>query len=300
MLRIGLVGFGKWGRNYIRAVESTNLGRVTALFLRPESPAWSDPLTNAFQKLSHIDDFDVDCVIVASHPANAPELCEKLIEQGLPVLIEKPAALSLIEAERIHAAATKKNALILIAHQHLFSHAFTEIKKRVVHAAIESIHTFAGNTGPYRDYSALWDYGPHDIAMILSLTNDMPEVVSCKRQVYELGESYQFQLNFHSGISSRSEIWNHQPPKARKLIVRAAGEVIEYDDTKPEAKLSIDGMPLPIAYEPPLTIEVREFLKAVGRGGTQDERFGSHWARQVSEILEMATDGYLSTEKSTA
>jgi hypothetical protein len=59
-------------------------------------------------------------------------------------------------------------------------------------------------------------------------------------------------------------------------------------------------MSLPIAYEPPLTIEVREFLKAVGRGGTQDERFGSHWARQVSEILEMATDGYLSTEKSTS
>jgi predicted dehydrogenase len=300
MLRIGLVGFGKWGRNYIRAVESTNLGRVTALFLRPESPAWSDPLTNAFQKLSHIDDFDVDCVIVASHPADAPELCEKLIARGFPLLIEKPAALSLAEAERIHAAATKQNALILIAHQHLFSHAFTEIKKRVAPDAIEFIQTFAGNIGPYRDYSALWDYGPHDIAMILSLSNDMPEVVSCKRQVYELGESYQFQLNFHSGISSRSEIWNHQPPKARKLIVRAAGEVIEYDDTKPEAKLSIDGMSLPIAYEPPLTIEVREFLKAVGRGGTQDERFGSHWARQVSEILEMATDGYLSTEKSTA
>lgn len=300
MLRVGLVGFGKWGRNYVRAAESTNLGKVTAIYLRPDSPAWADPSTNAFQKLRQLDDFDVDCVIIASHPAATPALCEGLIDRGVPLLIEKPAALSLTGAARIHAAATKRNALILVAHQHLFSHAFAEIKKRLAPADIESIHTFAGNLGPYRDYSALLDYGPHDVAMILSLMADMPAAVSCERHVYQLGESYQLHLNFRPGIYSRSEIWNHQLPKARKLIVSAAGEAFEYDDTKTEAKLSINGTPLSIAYEPPLTIAVREFLKAVAQGGTQDERFGSHWAIQVAKILEMATDKYLSADESTS
>jgi predicted dehydrogenase len=297
MLRIGLVGFGKWGKNYVRAAESTNLGKVTALYLRPESPAWTDPSANAFQKLSHLDDFDVDCAILASHPAATPELCEILIDRGVPLLIEKPAALSLTDAVRIHSAATRRNALLLVAHQHLFSNGFAEIKKRIAPADIESIHTFAGNLGPYRDYSALWDYGPHDIAMILSLMVDMPDSVSCKRQVYHTGESYQLQLNFRSDVYSRSEIWNHQLPKARKLIVRSGGKLFEYDDTRAEAKLCINGTPISIDYEPPLTIAVREFLRAVAQGGTQDARFGSIWAMQVVKILEIAVDRSLAVDQ---
>ena len=39
------------------------------------------------------------------------------------------------------------------------------------------------------------------------------------------------------------------------------------------------------AAEPPLTRSVRAFAKAVKDGGTDDWRFGAHWAVDVAEVL---------------
>ena len=149
MIRLGLIGCGHWGRNYIKAAEDA--GASIRVFQRGEIIG------------------DVDAVCIATHPKDSPALCETVLASGLPVLCEKPAGLSMADAERIQRAEAASTAFVLVGHQHLFAEGFEEMRAS---GAPDAAAFFTGPTSR-NDYSALWDYGPHAVSCLLAL-NDPP------------------------------------------------------------------------------------------------------------------------------
>ena len=291
-LRLGLAGAGRWGRNYIRTIAglpALRLARVASG--NPDTAALLPAgcqLVGSWREL--IDPSALDGVIIATPPASHAEIARAAILAGVPVLIEKPLALSAAEARAVRDLAMERHVFALVEHTHLFSPAFRVLKGLVErHGGVREIRSEASNHGPYRrDVSVLWDWGPHDVAMCLDLLREVPASVVCAAHDKSPGdegvaETVTIALSFPSGVSAEIVLSNRQD-KRRRFSVRCADAEVVYDDLSAQ-KLSLDGSPVPVPSELPLTVAVREFAAAILAGA---EHPGSlDLGVRVVEVLEV-------------
>lgn len=242
---LGVVGArGRWGRNYLRAADDCGLRAL---------PIDRD-----------MDMRDVDAVAVAIPPRDAIDVGLEVLRRGLPLIIEKPAGLSLSDAQLLEKVARVTNDLVLVAHQHLFAARFEELRQHaLVDGNIDGCAEFGG-PGPVRDYSALWDYGPHAASVALALTGEFTS-----RAVATTGGS--FCVDGPRGVVE-CEVSNCWGRKTARVTVDPD---LEYNGYAPA--------------EPALTRMLRRFVQVMhGHGSDEDYRFGARWAVKVAEVIEAA------------
>lgn len=290
-LRLGLAGAGRWGRNYIRTIaglQDVRLVRVASG--NPQSAALVPAdcqVVGSWHDL--IDRSALDGIIVATPPASHAEIARAAILTGIPVLIEKPLALSAAEARALRDLANERRVYALVEHTHLFSPAFRALKGLVArYGGIREIRSEAGNHGPYRrDVPVLWDWGPHDVAMCLDIMQAAPNSIAYtlhERVENEegLGETVGIDLAFPSGVVA-SILLSNMRDKKRRFSVRCAGADLVYDDLSAQ-KLLVDRTPVPVADELPLTVAVREFAATIAARGA--DRSSLDLGVRVVEVLE--------------
>src|SRR5229473_890850 len=102
-VRLGLIGAGRWGRNYLRTIAATPGVRLARLASRnPDSvrlapadcavtPDWRDLL----------DRNALDGVIIATPAALHAEMALAAMDAGLPVLVEKPLTMDIAQARAL-------------------------------------------------------------------------------------------------------------------------------------------------------------------------------------------------------
>jgi predicted dehydrogenase len=285
-MRVALIGFGKWGRNYLSAINQSGIARVTQVLVRNPDRIIADPLLGGARVTSNLEEIDCDAVIVATHPSATVGYAVHFLRKNIPVMLEKPAGLSLDDALHLQNVAIDHPVPLLVSHQHLFSNVYQELKKRVNSEEVMQIETVAGNYGPYRDYSFIWDYAPHEIAMILGLKQIHPKTInSFIKYSSEYGGECQFNILFEDGTTATTQVWNDRYPKSRLLQVRSQNNLYIYDDQLFPKKLIFNSTMIDVAYMPPLTNAVMNFISAVDLGKTTDYRFGSNWAVNVSRLI---------------
>lgn len=290
-VRLGLIGVGVWGRNYVRAAKES--GEAEVVCGMASSPGARDGVMMYGANPSHYEDMafhagglGVDAFVVARNPAWAAGTCERLLALGKPILVEKPAGLSLTDAQRIAAAETSSSAFVLVGHQHLFAAAYLALRQMVKAVGAFDIRSVGANRGPVRDYSALWDYGPHDVAMALGMPLGRPLDVDCRCETTEAGETYHLRLRLERG-SAYMRVGNGATNRQRTFAVEKGRWFASYDDLPSGPILRSSEGPIGFDHGQPLTNQVRAFAKAV-RGGERDWRFGAHWAVDVARILAAA------------
>jgi predicted dehydrogenase len=290
-LRLGLAGAGRWGRNYIRTISA--LPEVRLAQVASGNPETARMLPADCRLTAHwrelIDPSALDGIIIATPPASHVEIARAAILAGVPVLVEKPLALSATEARALRDLAAEKGVFALVEHTHLFSPAFRSLKDLARrHGSVREIRSEASNHGPYRrDVSVLWDWGPHDVAMCLDLMQEFPASAVCTVQESSardggMAESITIALSFPSGVPAQIALSNAKN-KARRFTVRCADAELVYDDLG-EHKLCVNGMPMQISAEAPLTVAVREFAAAIASGKKQAG--GLDIGVSVVEVLE--------------
>ncbi len=275
-LRLGLAGAGRWGRNYIRTISALPQVRLAQVASGNPETAPLLPadcrLTARWREL--IDPSALDGIIIATPPASHVEIARAAILAGIPVLVEKPLALSATEARALRDLAAEKRVFALVEHTHLFSPAFRSLKDLARrNGSVREIRSEASNHGPYRrDVSVLWDWGPHDVAMCLDLMQEFPASAVCTVQDGSakdggMAQSVTIARSFPSGVPAQIVLSNAKN-KARRFTVRCADAELVYDDFG-EHKLYVNGMPMPVSAEAPLTVAVREFAAAIASGNRQ-------------------------------
>jgi predicted dehydrogenase len=290
-LRLGLAGAGRWGRNYIRTIAGLGEMRLAGIAsTNPQTAALAPPgcrIVADWREL--IDASAIDGIVVATPPASHAEIARAAIHKAIPVLIEKPLALSAADARAVRDLAVERNVLGLVEHTHLFSPAFRALKKLAArHGGVREIHSEAGNHGPYRrDVSVLWDWGPHDVAMCLDLMQQAPAAAACTIRDHAerdggTAQTVSIALSFPCGVPARILLSNSMD-KTRRFRVRCAGAEIVYDDLSPD-KLLVDGTPVTLESDLPLSVAVREFAAAIAAGGT--DRGSLDLGVSVVEVLE--------------
>jgi predicted dehydrogenase len=258
-----------------------------------------------------------DAVVVASSAASHAAIATRIIERGLPVLVEKPFALSVAEAEAVARLADARNVPVLAGHLLLF-HPVVERLRAMVDAGdlgtLYYLYSQRVNLGQVRpDENALWSFGPHDISVALHLLGDRPVSVAARGHSYlQAGvEDVVFlTLEFATGAMAHVQMSWLDPHKERRLTVVGSRRMVVFDDMQPREKLKVfdKGVDRPPEYRSfgeslsiregdifvprlpnvePLTAELRHFV-AVARG-EQAPRVTAWDGVDVVRILEAAS-----------
>lgn len=285
MINLGLIGAGRWGRNYIKTLAALDGVRLARLASRnPERAALVDPVcVISADWRTLIDAGDLDGIIIATPPAEHVAMTAAAVAARIPVLVEKPLAMAIAEARQLLEQSRALRSLVMVEHTHLFHPAFEELcRQREGLGAICTIRGEAGNHGPYRtDVPVLWDWGPHDVAMCIAVTGGVPRVRSAvcdeRREVGGgIGESIRLNLEWAGGVCADIRLSNIAD-RQRRFTVFCERGVLVYDDLA-QHKLVIHpvqngvmqpkgvGRAVPVVTEFPLTRAVRAFVAAIVAG----------------------------------
>jgi predicted dehydrogenase len=177
-----------------------------------------------------------------------------------------------------------------VDHLFLFHPAYEWLKANVSASSIVRIESEGGNSGPYRKgYSPLWDYGAHDLAMILDLLGKDPLSVRGTATDVEtieggLAGSYEVGLEFAEGVCAHFRSSNRLPGKVRKLRVETSGGTTYNFDDVPAPRLTGPGGEIPLPTRRPVREVIEVFCKGIA--GAPDARWGLELGVRVVGALE--------------
>lgn len=268
MVRLGIIGLGHWGKNFITSVKKIHEARIVVICAKTKKTL--DKYPSTFQKTQdyrNLSKFGLDGIVIAT-PANTHFTITKFfLSRNIPVLVEKPLTTKLSDAIKLQTLVTKSRGKLMVGHEYLYNNAFnTAYGTLVDFGKIELIYSEAGNYGPFRsDTSVLWDYGPHDISMHMHIVGDLPKTVAA----YGTKDVIQGRMEFDSVVSYLF-LNRLRQTKRRFLMVASKKMSIEYDELL-RKKLSLyrkDGSVQECVYPmymetSPLENELRAFVQYV-------------------------------------
>ncbi len=319
-LKVAVIGAGAWGRNHVRTLAS--LADVELVAVCDLDAKRREEVRRQYPGTLVTEDLEkalrpAEAVVVATAAATHARLAMATIERGLPVLVEKPFALSVADAEAVAALAEARNVPLLVGHLLLFHPAVERLRAMMAAKELGDIYYLYSqrvNLGQVRpDENALWSFGPHDISVAIHLLDATPVRVAAQGRSYlqpGIEDVVFLTMEFESGVIAHVQMSWLDPHKERRLTVVGSQRMVVFDDMQPREKLKVydKGVDRPPEYASygeslairegdifvpripnvePLTAELRHFL-AVARG-EQTPRSGLESGVEVVRVLDAAT-----------
>lgn len=237
-LGIALIGCGRWGANHARAaIEAegvTLVGVVESDKNRREAASLSYGVTSWASLSDALDDPAVEAVVIATPAPTHAALAHAALNGGRHVLIEKPAATSRNDAERLIDLAAAKGLQLSAGHTFLYAQPLRNAATWIRNSApsrpwMVRSERLGGRRRP--DCDVLWNLAPHDISILLHLMDEPVVEVSARAHIFpggQLWDAATLDLYFASG--ARGEVyvgWRH-PGAKRSLRVLAEGWSLTY------------------------------------------------------------------------
>jgi predicted dehydrogenase len=289
VVRLGLIGAGRWGTNFIRTIRGLDGVRLSALCSRnPDSRGLVDSNCQILSDWRDLMGTNLcDGVIIASPPDTHAEILGAMIRARMPSLVEKPLTLDLQQALDLQQLLRQTPTPVLVDHIYLFHPAYIEMKRLSSQLGpIRSIQSEGGNHGPFRPtYTALWDYGPHDLSMCLDLMKSTPRSVACRASEENQGGTYELDLLFPGDVRAAIKVSNLASAKVRTFTVHHKDHTLIFDDLSPQ-KLRLDGAPVSVSEKLPLAAAVETLVNGIRTGETR--HFGLDLAVEVIRTLHAA------------
>ena len=238
---LAVIGSGYWGKNLVRNYAQLNILKLvcdsnenTLSFVKSQYPEVETCM--AINDVLSRD--DIQCVVIASPAETHFRIAQEAILAGKHVFVEKPITLKLQEAQELIALSRKYSLTLMVGHLLQYHPAFIKLKEIVYSGdlgRINYIYSNRLNLGKIRrEENILWSFAPHDISMILSLTNEEPLTVTTTGGNYlhkKIADVTTTHMTFPSGIRAHIFVsWLH-PFKEQKLIVVGDKKMAVFDDT---------------------------------------------------------------------
>ena len=136
VLRYAIIGCGRISPNHLMAAKENNLNIVALCDLIPASMADKIAKCGLPNDIKQYTDYkqmleeqDLDLVAIATESGKHASIALDCIEKGIHVIIEKPIALSLEDADAIITTAEKKGVKVCACHQNRFNKSIQKIRE---------------------------------------------------------------------------------------------------------------------------------------------------------------------------
>jgi predicted dehydrogenase len=295
-IRVAVIGVGSFGRNHARVYADLQQNPVPGLKVElaaivdadksraeeiaKEFGAMVFPSVDEMLKWTKIQAASIAVPTVAHLKAAQP-----LMEGGVDVLIEKPLASNMIEADELLRIAGRTHRIVQVGHLERFNPAVRAVLPLVTKPMFFEVHRLSIFTPRSLDVDVILDLMIHDIDVVLSLVN------SPVKEIRAVGlpvltnkvDIANVRLEFHSGAIANFTASRVSTERVRKLRFFQPHEYVSVDyarrdvfklSVQPAANPDVDsvtGFAMPdivpskpeIVDEEPLKAELRSFLEAV-------------------------------------
>ncbi|HTZ87396.1 MAG TPA: Gfo/Idh/MocA family oxidoreductase, partial [Solirubrobacteraceae bacterium] len=262
-------------------------------------------------------DDSIEAVVIATPPKTHYELARMALEAGKHVLVEKPLATHLVQAQRLAELAAARDRLLMPGHTFIYSPAVNAVRDLIRDGVLGELHFVTSsrmNLGKYNSDGVLCDLAPHDLSILLYwLDQPVVEVAASGSSVFQQGvpETAFLTLRFATGQSANVQISWLAPRKVRQMIVVGSQRMVQYDDTASDEPVRVydRGMdffpPAPANFgehqliyrtgdvvipriEPqePLRLELQDFARSVRSG--EEPRSNAELGIEIVAAVEAA------------
>ena len=274
---VAVIGTGFWGKNHARVYKElaeTELIAICDIDLQ-RAKAVADqfgakPYTNAAKMLKNRD---IEAVSVCTWSTALAKEATKAVQAGRHVLVEKPMAANVKQAENLLKKAEKERVHLTVGFLMRFIPGLQSIKKAVQDKTIGELVCASGkrvSQWPERigDVGVVKDTAIHDIDVMLHLFNEDPIGVYAKtgsmRHIrYE--DYAQIMLTFKGGKSAFIESNWLTPYKTRILIATGSEAIMNLDYITQELTVENAKETLKPRYpmQEPLKLELQHFANCI-------------------------------------
>ena len=241
MANIALIGCGMWGRNIARNLAG--LGALSCVHdaIEERGVSFASQFDSCYRTLEAIlEDPNINGIMIASNASTHKDLAIKALQAGKQVFIEKPMALTLADAQVIADTVDKTDNQVMVGHLIRYHSAFQTLQQQITSGAVGKVKHIQANRlamGRIRNTeSVLFDLCPHDLSLILTLADGLPENVIC-HGVSHISENVvdilSTALGFANGVSAHMQTSWLSPYKEHRLTVTGENGSLVFDDTKP-------------------------------------------------------------------
>jgi len=234
-MRIGLIGAGVMGSAHARVVSESS--RAKLAFVLDASPERAALLGERFgvPGITSLDSFDeCDAVIVAAPTEHHSEWATRVLDEGLPLLVEKPLSDDILESRRLVATAGECGIPLMCGLLERYNAAFVTLRKIVE----EPVFVTAQRTSPYAERIRTGvgsDLMIHDLDLAVLLMGREPESMDahfayCHPRSQSAAEDVvQSVLTFSNGVVASLCASRVGQRKIREFAITELDRVIEVD-----------------------------------------------------------------------
>lgn len=277
-VRTAVIGVGHLGRHHARILAGLDGATLHAVVdsaparaAEIATSAGTRPLTDYRELLGQ-----VDAVSIAAPTELHHEIAMPFLERGTAVLVEKPMARTLAEADAMIAAAQASGATLAVGQTERYNPAVTAVMPLVTSPRFIEVHRLGVFPDRSLDIDVVFDLMIHDLDVIAALVRS--EVVSVEAVgVPVLTPKFDIanaRLRFASGCIANLTASRISRDRVRKIRFFQPDSYISIDYAAQEvegwrlvrqdgARPSIQGGPLPVQKDEPLRVELADFISAV-------------------------------------
>jgi predicted dehydrogenase len=290
-INVAVIGVGAFGRNHARIYQKlAQQGEPVRLVgVVDRDPAQADAVASEFgcRAFGSVEQLttthsEVQAASVAVPTVQHLEIARALMESGVDVLVEKPLAASLAEADELIGLAQGLGRIGQAGHLERFNPAVRAVAPLITQPMFFEVHRLSVFTPRSLDVDVILDLMIHDLDVVLSFVNSpvreiravgLP-ILSSKADIANV------RLEFDSGCVANFTASRVSTERVRKLRLFQPRQYVSLDYGRQEVlvfSVGEEGMAAgtpsvnpqikvakpPIVAEEPLQAELRSFLQSV-------------------------------------
>ncbi len=282
-VRTAVIGIGHLGRHHARILAALDGARLTAVVDTIEERAATAAAATGARAITDYRTIvgEVDAVTIAVPTELHHQVALPFLERGTAVLVEKPMARTLKEADELVAAARASGATLAVGHTERYNPAVAAVIPLVTSPRFIEVHRLGAFPERSLDIDVVFDLMIHDLDIILALVkSDVTSIEAVGVPVltpkYDIANA---RLRFASGCIANVTASRISKDRVRKIrffqpdaylsIDYAAQEVEGWRLVRGEGpRPSIQGGPIPVERDEPLRLELADFIRAARDGTT--------------------------------
>jgi UDP-N-acetylglucosamine 3-dehydrogenase len=240
ILKCAVIGAGNMGKNHVRTYQQIPGVVLVAIADTNEEYGHKLAIDNNIKHyvnyLDLLNENEIDIISICVPTSNHSAVAKDCISKGVNILLEKPIALDINEAEEILDLANKKKVKLLIGHIERFNPAVKKVKEMIDNKSLGDITAIiARRVGGFppqiKDANIAVDLAIHDIDIVNYLLDELPQEVSVNKQknhIEQREDSVEFFLKYRKTSAYIQANWI-TPVKIRKLTITGTEGYMEMD-----------------------------------------------------------------------
>jgi len=249
-LSIGIIGFGYWGPNLARNFSVCPLTEVAAICdIDPQRLKEAGRVFDTAHLTTSLEEvltLDIDAVVIATPVSTHFDVAQYCLRSGRHVLIEKPLAASVAQAEALVALAKANDCILMVDHTYLFANPIQTIKKLIEHDELGELYyvdSIRINLGLFQhDVNVIWDLASHDLSIVDHIIGRDPSTVAawgCAHADPNIENIAYVNVSYTDRLIANFHVNWLSPVKIRQMIFAGKRKSLVFNELDPNEPIMV-------------------------------------------------------------